>query len=86
MPSAGGRKHFKAPQITKKMSFVSSRHFIWISRIIKHRIIDFACELTITEFDMVNITLSYLMSKHHSLMTGNPYMSESNDCHATGCI
>lgn len=68
------------------MSFVSSRHFIWISRIINHHVIDFRCELTITEFDMANVTLSYVISTPLSLTTGNHYILENNDHHVTGCI
>ena len=59
------------------MSFVSSRHFVLIPGIIKYHLIDFTCELTITESDMANITLSCLRSTHHSLMTGNVYMLEN---------
>lgn len=45
------------------MSLVSSRHFSWISRIIKHQVIDLTCELPITEamanIDMANVTFSF---------------------------
>lgn len=66
----GGWSTTRHHNTLKKCHFVSSRHFSWISRIMKIRVIDLTCELPITEamanINMVNITLSYLMNTHHT--------------------
>lgn len=63
------------------MSFVSNRHFSWISRVIKHHVINLTCELPITEamanINMANITLSYLMNAQHRLRTRSYYILEN---------
>lgn len=72
--------------LTNVLCFKQAFHMDFKNRIINHHIIDFRCELTITEFDMANVTLSYVISTHLHFTTGNRYILENNDHHVTGCI